>query len=256
MNIHKLFFLKTLFFIILMINFQPVSAHKTISTNKPLLPYVSFNPSNISFDGKQNEFGFGNVTLTTQTDSVVIVYWRQNGNELHVVLTVDKYAWIGIGWSTNISKYSSDLSMIDGVNFIIATNTSVGEYSGTSTGFIKASSSDLINSSVYTDLYGIYMEFTIPLNSTLSSTSNLVPKTFSNFIFVIGDSYVVGKKPLETGNLILLPNVYIESSSREGYSISTTPFAFSMILMAIFLFNLIMCSLAVIILVFDKKAKI
>lgn len=234
----KFNFVQILLIIVVLLSPMAVLGHKTVNTDQPMLPYVNFSTNDITYDGQHNESGFKQIIITTQYDTVITTYWRQNGNDLHIVLDANAFRWVALGWSTSKPAVTDGVSVLNNMNIILATNETVKQYTGTSSGLVLDKASNVEKSTVQIDQFGIYSEFLYSLKDNNTAGQILTPKTFNYFIFVVGESYTVNTTITDFGNIFYLPAVYVESSAKEGYQANNASFgSLGMVLLSFIVFS-------------------
>jgi hypothetical protein len=219
-KVFKLFLLTLL--VIGLASVKPGISGGTQSTDKPLIPYVDFETTSVTYDGKANEAGFESLTITYSTTSgnTMTVKWRHNGVDLHVVISADTTGYVAIGWN-NVAKSGSGATLMDGANMVLGTfgtSAVTADHIGSSGSHEADTSNDIIDSTVIEESGSTTMEFTFPLASTDSEDVALSVKSFGYFLFSIGGDDDLSAQHIEgAAGAHYMPNVYIESSDKEGY---------------------------------------
>jgi hypothetical protein len=198
--------------------------HKTISNDKPLIPYIDFTINDILFDGEHEETGFESIITTTASEYSLTIYFRHNGENLHVVITTDNYGWIAIGWHNKIPPSTTGAGIMNEANIIIGSNETIRDDTGKIGTHVADTTNNIINSSVIADNTQTTLEFLFPLSSSDIDDQPLTIKSYGYFIFATGETYNVDDGHDGMNNALYLPNVYIQSNDKESYVIPSTPF--------------------------------
>lgn len=198
------------------------------STNKIYIPYVNFNVKDINYNGKADENGFFTFSITTASGIVINVAWRQNGVDLHAVLTTTNPGWVALGWHNSTPASTSGSGPMIGANIIIGGNKIARDDTGAAGTHSADTVDNIINYSSTVTSKGAAFEFTFPLASPDPVDQALTVKSWGYFIFATGTS-ATNLAAGHDGSLqaMYVPNVYIESSAKEGYKSpsKSSPFA-------------------------------
>jgi hypothetical protein len=203
-----------------------VFASGSVDNEKPMIPYVSFKDTDISFDGKPNETGFTTFIITTTSSSKINIAWRQNGEYLHVVASSPNQNWIAVGWYNKVPASVTGAGIMNGANIIMGSNETVRDDTGKTGTHNADSKNDIINSKAIVDSNGVSFEFLFPLSSSDDVDEPLTVKSYGYFIFALGESTNVDDGHAGNLDAFYLAGVYIESSDKEGYvAPPSAPFA-------------------------------
>lgn len=188
-----------------------------VSKNKIYIPYVNFNLSNITYDGKADENGFFTFSISTLSGKIINVAFRQNGIDLHVVLSTPNQGWLAIGWQNKTPSSIYGAGPMVGANIVIGGNNTARDDTGAYAAHNPDKINNIINYSSTINNRGARFEFTFPLASPDPVDQRLSIKSVGFFIFATGISPDLNAGHGGSEQAMYLPNVYIESSKKEGY---------------------------------------
>lgn len=166
-----------------------VQAKGTVDPNELYLPTYRFKTNNITLDGFAGESGFWNFTVTTPDGATIWASWRQNGDDVHIVMASNQTGFIAVGWKETRPANESIDEVLNGSNVIIGAENQARDDTGLYGGkqAVDANLLDnIINSTVFVDTNGIHMEFTYPLQDSCPIDANITVGEWSYMIFATG----------------------------------------------------------------------
>ena len=217
------------FMILSMMAYSGYVSAGSVSKDKVYIPYVNFDLKDITYDGKADESGFFTFSITTNNGKIIDVAWRQNGVDLHVVLTSTNPGWLAVGWQNKTPSSTTGAGPMVDANIITGGNNVSRDDTGSYGAHDADTTNNIINSFSVANSTGAKFEFTFPLQSPDPVDQALTAKSWGYFIFATGTSANIDDGHGGTQQAWYLPNVYIESSSQEGYKApsggGSTPFS-------------------------------
>ena len=205
------------FMVLAVISFSALASGSGLSTDQIMLSYVDFNASDVTLDGKADETGFFTFTITTNNGKVINVAFRQNGEDMHVVLTSTNQGWLAIGWHNSKPSSTSGAGPMVDANIITGGNNVARDDTGSYATHSADTTNNIINYTSTVDSSGAKFEFLFPLASTDSVDQPLKVKDYGYFIFAAGISADIEDAHSGSQQAWYVPNVYIQSSDKEAY---------------------------------------
>lgn len=214
-------------FSILTLTDQANSSGK-ISIQEIYIPYEDFTTSDVQMDGKTDEGNFFNFTISLDSGDVLNIYWRHNADNLHAVLKSEINAWLALGWHNDTPSSTSGAGVMNKANILIGSNAGQRDDTGV-TGNHNADTTQDNYVAKFGNFDGTYttFEFLFPLSSSDPVDNPLTIGKYGYFIFAVGSSPDI--ELIHSGGSTgaeYVPNVYIETNSKEGYvAPASAPFA-------------------------------
>lgn len=198
----------------------------TVDKTKIMIPYVNFTASSVKMNGIADESGFYTFTITMASGQTETVAWRQNGVDLHVVLTSNNPGWIAVGWHNKAPASDTGAGPMVGANIITAGNGISRQDTGSYANHGPVAVDHIIANFSSISSSGAKFEFLFPLAGNSSYDQPLTAKSFGYFIFALGTSTNINLGHDGSEGAMYIPKVYIQSSALESYpSSGSTPFA-------------------------------
>ena len=201
------------------------NASGKISFNNIFIPFQQFKTSEVQINGIPDESGFFNFTISLDDGNVLHTWWRQNGDLLHVVLQAQVDAWLAIGWLNSAPSSTSGIAIITNANILVGSNESVRDDTGYAGGLTTDLVNNFISSIAFYNQSATDFEFLFPLDSNDSVDQPLQIGGYGFFTFAVGLNSNIDSGHGGSKGAFYLPNVYIETSNKEGFKNPiTTPF--------------------------------
>lgn len=216
---NRSFLIVTLFLALMMLSSVHVSAYGTSTAKDVVLPYVNFNNSDVTLDGKvdSGETGFTTFTIDFTTAKTITVNFRQNGDTMHVVMTSENPGWLAIGWHNAKPASTTGSGPMVGANIVIGGNNQSRDDTGAAGSHQADATNNIISSFSSVSSSGAAFEFLFPLASTDSVDQPLTAKAWGYFIFAEGLNSNIDNGHGGSDQSFYLPSVYIQSSAGEAY---------------------------------------
>ena len=197
----------------------PSGNASVVNTSKSdiLLPYVDFNTSDVTLDGNADENDFFTFTITTSNGKTIDVAFRHNADTIHAVISSENQGWVAIGWHNETPASTTGAGPMVDANILIGGNNVARDDTGIYGDHNADTENNLVNYTSTVTSNGAKFEFLFPLASPDAKDQPLEVKNYGYFIFATGASSDIDEGHSGDLQAQYVPNVYIESSDKEGY---------------------------------------